>query len=411
VASAYEGLNQPSLAAEYATKGYGLRDRVTEREKLQISREYFSATGELEKQDQTDELWIVNYPRAAVPLNDLGVNYTYMGEYEKALTKFQEALRLDPDNVDFYSNLGGTYINLNRLEEAQATFDQALAHKLDGGGLRQEMYQLAFVRGDTALMEQQVAWGAGKPGEEDPVLSFQSDTEAYYGRLGRAREFSRRAVDSAVRASSNETAALWQANSSLREAEFGEQEQAKQRAKAALALSRGRDVKVVAALALARCGDSAATRVLVEALEKSYPTNTMLNLYWLPSINGAIELNMNNSSRAIELLEAAAPYEMGGPPPLGGAFFPVYLRGQAYLQANNGIAAANEFQKLLHNSGIVANSVTAPLARLGLARAYEMQGDMTKAKAAYQDFLTLWKDADPDVPIFIAAKAEYAKLK
>jgi len=411
IASLYEGLGQPSLAVEYATKAYELRDRVTEREKLSVSREYFSATGEMERQTQTDGLWAATYPRDATPHNDLGVSYCNMGQYEKALAEFKVAMRLEPDNMDTYSNLGGTYFNLNRLEEAEAIFDQALAHKLDGGALRQTMYQLAFLREDTAQMEQQVAWGTGKVGDEDPLLSFQSDTEAYYGRRSKARDFTRRAVDSAIRADSKETAATWQANASLREAEFGDNVSAKQSAQAGIALSPGRDVKVLAALALARSGDSAGAKTLVEELEKSYPSNTLLNVYWLPSINAAIELNKNDSSKALAVLEAAAPYELGSVPPLQPTLYPAYLRGEAYLLAHNGAAATIEFQKLLDQPCIVGNSVTAALARLQRGRAYAMQGDTAKARAAYQDFLTLWKDADLDIPILIAAKSEYAKLK
>jgi tetratricopeptide (TPR) repeat protein len=404
----YGNLGQPSLALEYATKAYGLRDRVTEREKLRISANYFSATGELEKELQTYELWIANYPRDFVPHGNLGVNYMSMGQYEKALAEQQESLRLAPDTVTGYVNLGLTYIYLNRLDEAKATFDQALARKLDGGNFRGAMYNLAFLRGDAAQMEQQVAWGAGKPGDEDYLFSTQSDTEAFYGRLIRARDFSRRAVDSAVRADSKEAAALWQANAALRESEWGDTASAKQGVKAALALSPGRDVKLVAALALARIGDTPRATTLVGELQKSYAANTLLKLYCLPTINAAIELNKGNSSQALVYLEAAAPYELGN----GGAIsslYPAYVRGQAYLLAHNGTAAAAEFQKMLDHKGIVQNFVTGSLAHLQLGRAYAMAGDTAKAKSAYQDFFLLWKDADSDIPILKEAKAEYAK--
>jgi len=402
-------LNQRSLALEYATKAYQLRDRVTEREKLRITASYFNATGELDREAQTYELWTANYPRDFVPHNNLGNAYGSMGQYDKALAEYQEALRLAP-TVSHYSNLGATYVNLNRLEEAKATFDQALAHKLDSGGLRQQIYFLAFLRGDTAQMEQELAWGAGKPGDEDALLSAQSDTEAYYGRMSKARDFSRRAADSAVRADSKEAAALWQVNAALREAELGNTSVAKQGVTAALALSPGRDVKISAALTLARIGDAPRAKTLVEELEKSYPTNTMLKLDGLPTINAAIELSKGNSSQALLDLEAAAPYELGQAGTMG-SVYPAYVRGQAYLQSHNGAAAAAEFQKLLDRRGIVLNFVTGALAHLQVGRAYAMSGDTAKAKAAYNDFLTLWKDADPDIPILKQAKAEYANLQ
>jgi len=402
-------LNQRSLALEYATKAYQLRDRVTEREKLRITASYFNATGELDREAQTYELWTANYPRDFVPHNNLGNAYGSMGQYDKALAEYQEALRLAP-TISHYSNLGATYVNLNRLEEAKDTFDQALAHKLDSGALRQQIYSLAFLRGDTAQMEQELAWGAGKPGDEDALLSAQSDTEAYYGRMSKARDFSRRAADSAVRADSKEAAALWQVNAALREAELGNTSVAKQGVTAALALSPGRDVKISAALTLARIGAAPRAKTLVEELEKSYPTNTMLKLDGLPTINAAIELSKGNSSQALLDLEAAAPYELGQAGTMG-SVYPAYVRGQAYLQSHNGAAAAAEFQKLLDHRGIVLNFVTGALAHLQIGRAYAMAGDTAKAKAAYQDFLTLWKDADPDIPILKEAKAEYAKLQ
>jgi serine/threonine protein kinase/tetratricopeptide (TPR) repeat protein len=408
----YGNLGQPSLALEYATKAYGLRDRGTEREKLRITADYFLATGEVEKQSQTYELWIANYPRDSVPHGNLAAIYAYMGQHEKSLAEQKEALRLEPSDISNYGNLAECYLFLNRLDEAKATLDQASARNLDGGYLRWMMYYLAFLRGDSAQMEQEVAWVSGKPGDEDTLLSAQSDTEAYYGRLSKARDFSRRPVDSAVRADAKETAAFWAVNAALRDAELSETASVKQGVTTALTLAEGRDVKVLAALALARIGDAARAKALVGELEKRYPSNTILKLYWLPSVNAAIELNKGNSSQALVYLEAAAPYELGEPPPLQpGPLYPAYLRGQAYLLAHNGTAAAAEFQKVLDHRGIVLNFVTGALAHLQLGRAYAMAGDTVKARAAYQDFLTLWTDADPDIPILKQAKAEYAKLQ
>ena len=411
LAVSYANMQQPSLAVEYATKAYQLRDRVTEREKLRITADYFRALGDFEKEAQTYELWLANYPRDSVPHNNLAVNYTFFGEYEKAVTEYQEALRLEPDDMIGYSNLGSTYVSLGRLNDAKAIFDQALARKLDGGALRANMYVLAFLQGDAAQMEQQVAWAAGKPGVEDVLLSMQSDTEAYYGRMGKARDFSRRAIDSAVRADSKETAAFWQANAALREAELGNDGLARQGVAAALALSPGRDVKVVAAMVMARTGDIPKAKGLADDLEKNYATNALLKLYWLSSIRAAIELNGSNPSQAVVDLEAAAPYDMGQGQMFINYLYPAYVRGQAQLQAHNGAAAAAEFQKMLDHPGMVVNFVTAALAHLQIGRAYAMSGDTGKAKAAYQDFFKIWKDADSDIPILKQAKAEYGKLQ
>jgi eukaryotic-like serine/threonine-protein kinase len=409
----YRNSQQSSLALEYATKAYRLRDRGTEREKLRITADYFLATGELEREAQTYDLWLASYPRDVAPHAGLGTAYNTMGQYDEALTEYQEVLRLAPDNVEGYADLGTVYTTLNRMEEAEATFDQAFAHKLDSDNLRGNIYLLAFLRGDAAQMAQQVAWGAGRPGVEDFLLSMQSDTEAYYGRLSKARDFSRRATDSAVRAGSKETAALWQVNAALREAEFGNTASASRGVTTAMALSPGRDVKVAAALTLARIGDAPRAKGLAEELEKSYPTNTGLKFFWLPAINAAIDLSRGNSSQSLMDLEGAAAYELGYPGPMqtAGTLYPAYVRGQAYLLAHNGVSAAAEFQKVLNHRGIVMNVVTGAVAHLQLGRAYAMQGGAGKAKGAYIDFLTLWKDADPDVPILKQAKAEYAKLQ
>jgi hypothetical protein len=289
--------------------------------------------------------------------------------------------------------------------------DEAFAHKLDGGSLRDILYLLDFLRGDATGMEQQLAWAAGKPGDEDLLLSAQSDTEAYYGRMTKAREYSPRAVESAVRADSKETAGLWQANAALREAEIGNDAGARQGVTAALALSTGRDVKIASALALARIGDAARASALAAELQKAEPNNAYLKLYWLPTINAQIELSKNNVAQAVQDLEPTAAHELGGASTFINYLYPAYVRGEAYLAARNGTAAAIEFQKVIDHRGIVQNFVTGALAHLQLGRAYAMAGDTAKAKTAYQDFLGIWKDADADVPILKQAKAEYAKLQ
>jgi tetratricopeptide (TPR) repeat protein len=409
----YSTLGQTSLSAENIKKAYALRDRVSEHEKYLIASLYYSdVTGELEQAIQVYELWAKSYPQDLVPPNNLGVIYFNLGQYENAEAEAQESLRLEPMLVNCYANLATIYIALNQPGDAKKAIEQAQGRKLDSDLLHQTIYQLAFLKGDAAEMERQVAWAAGKPGSEDLLLSFQSDTEAYYGRLVKARDFSRRAVDSAVRDDSKETAALWQVNSALREAEFGNRAAAKQDVAAALALAPGRDVKLLAALALARIGETTPAKAIVDELEKNYGSNTILKVYWLPTIKAAMELNANNSTQAVVFLEAAGPYELGGPPQLQvPTMYPVYIRGQAQLMAHNGAAAAIEFQKFLDHRGVTINFPLGALAHLQIGRAYVMQADTAKARAAYNDFLTLWKDADPDIPILKEAKAEYAKLQ
>jgi tetratricopeptide (TPR) repeat protein len=335
-----------------------------------------------------------------------------LGRWEKALSEGQEAMRLAPNHAVYYSNLAWIQLALQRTEDAQAIAQQALARNLDSQLLRLSLYGVAFLRDDRETMRQQLAWAAGRPREEDWLLSAQSDTEAYFGRLAPAREFSRRAVDSALHANAKETAALWHANAALREAEFGNASSARQNAVAALALVQGRDVRSVAALALARAGNAAQAQKIVDSLNKDFSKSTTVQGYWLPSIRAAIEINGKNDARAVEILETATPYELGQCEPFQvGMMYPVYLRGQAYLLARQGKKAAAEFQKIIDHRGIVLNFPLGALAHLGSGRAYALQGDNRKARTAYEDFLTLWKDADPDLPILKQARAEYAKLQ
>ena len=409
----YSNLGEPTLAAENIKKAYELRDHVSEREKLRISHAYFgTATGELEKANQVLQLWAQSYPRDATARGNLCNTYMTLGQWEKALADCNATVPLDPDVITTYGNLGLIHLALNRPDDAKATMDQARAQKLDGEWLHEVAYELAFLRNDPVEMERHVTWSIGRPGDEDLILSVHSDTEAYYGRLAKARDYSRRALESARGAESNEAGALWQANAALREAEFGNPAAAAQAIVAALTLAPGRDVKVLTALAWARAGDNTRAKAAAAQLEKTYAQDTMVKFYWLPTIYAAIANNSGHAEESISLLEAARPYELGLPPQLQvGTLYPVFVRGQAYLVAHNGNAALIEFHKILDHRGIVLNFPVGALARLGLARAYSMQGDMANARSAYQDFLTLWKDADPDIPILKEAKAEYAKLQ
>jgi serine/threonine protein kinase/Flp pilus assembly protein TadD len=409
----YSNLGQASLAMGYAKKAYELSDRVSNREKYRISAFYFQfVTGELEKATEAYELWSKSYPRDSVPHANLGSLYSSLGQYEKAIAETEISQKLEP-NIVGYSNLAGTYISVGRLKDARGTLQEAQQKGFDGFIIRANLYSLAFLSGDTAEMNREVAWAAGRPGEEDQMLNIHADTQAYLGRLEKARDLARRAADLAIRTDDKESAAQWLVFQGLREAELGNATAARQIVDRALSLSPGRDVKVMAALALARAGDTAQATTILEALKKSDPVNTILNVYWFPAIEGSIAMAQNAPDRAIIALEPALPYELGGQPNTGIVTLmnPPYVRGLAYLAQKNGPAAANEFRKFLDHPGIVQNFALGSLARLQLARAYNLSGNPAKAKATYEDFFSLWKDADADVPILKEAKAEYAKLQ
>jgi eukaryotic-like serine/threonine-protein kinase len=413
IAVNYSNLGQVNLAAENARKAYALRDRVSERERYRISAFYFQyVTGEVEKATEAYELWAKSYPRDMVPHANLGVAYSIMGQYDKALAETEAQQRLEPTIVG-YGNLAGTYINLGRLKEARQTLQDAQQKNFDGLALRSNFYALAFLAGDAAEMDRQVAWAAGRPGEEDQMLNNHADTEAYYGRLNKARDLARRAADSAVRSDARETAALWLVFQAIREVEVGNVAAAREAVSRALALAPGRDVKALVAIALARSGELTQSKAILDSLRKSEIGNTSLKVYWFPVIEGSMAMVQQAPDRAVVALEPSLPYDLGNVPPLSNssAMYPAYVRGLAYLAQKNGPAAVAEFQKFVDHPGVVQNFPLGSLARLQIARAYTISGDTAKAKAAYQDFLTLWKDADPDIPIFKEAKAEYAKLQ
>ena len=406
---------EPGMAAEHIQKAYELRDRVSESERFQIIANYYGlVTGEVEKCIQTLQSWAQAYPRNPLPHANIGFFSAYLGGYEDEVKEEQEAIRLSPTTGPAYANLMEGYIALNRLDEAKAVNRQALERKMEGHFLHDDMYLIAFLEDDPEEMRRQVVSVTGKPGLEDILISGESDTAAFHGRLEKARQLMDQAVTSAQRAGEKETAALWRLDSALREAEFGNLARARQEVNGGLAIASSRDVQTLAAVALACAGDQARARLMADELQKQFPLNTTLNHYWLPVVRAYIELRSGHPARAVTLLQEAAPYDLAFPLPQygeGGQLYPSYVRGQAYLTLHQGKEAAAEFQKFTDHRTIVANSPLAALAHLGFARAYSVQGETAKARTAYQDFLTLWKDADPDIPILKLAKAEYAKLQ
>jgi len=409
----YFDLSEGGRGAEFMRKAYDLREKVSERERFMIEGAYYYySTRELEKAAQTFELFQQTYPRDGLAYTSAGIVSWALGNWEKALEECREAQRLDPNNANSYSTLGFAYTVFNRLNEAEAVFRQAEERKLESEGLLLARYYLAFLKGDGAQMAQLVTAAMGKPGAEDLMLATQADTEGWYGKLKNAHELTGRAMDSAQHRNAKEAAAAYQAAAALRDVESGNREQAHAEASAALKLGPNREVRVMAALALARAGDTAGAEKLAAELEKTFPLDTLVQRYWLPTTRAALALERQDAKRAIDLLKTSRMIELSGLTGVLAIFMsPPYVRGEAYLMLHDGNAAVAEFQKFIDHRGLVVNFPWGALARLGLARAYALQGDTAKARAAYQNFLTLWKDADPDVPILKEAKAGYAKLQ
>jgi serine/threonine protein kinase/tetratricopeptide (TPR) repeat protein len=425
VGAEYSGLGETGRAAEYFTRAFQLRDHTSEREKLAITVDYYqNLTGEQDKALQAYQEWVANYPKDPSPLLGLGVLYSQKGEYEKAAESSREYLRATPENGNSYWNLANVLLAQQRLDEARQTIQQAHTRKLDNYGLRAALYGSAFDQGDGPGMAEQQQWFVGKP-EEAFGLALASDTEAYAGRLLKARELTKRAVDSTIRTDNKEEGAVWQAIGAQRDAAFGNPAEARQSATEALKLApQSQAVEVEAALAFALAGDTARAESLAQDLGKRFPLDTQMQSLWLPAIQAQLALDKKNPASALTVLQAAAP-----PIELGqinfvnniSCLYPTYVRGEAYLAAGQGKEAAAEFQKIIDHSGIVWNCWTGALAHLGVARANALQArsssgadaDLARSRAlaAYKDFLTLWKDADPDVPILKEAKAEYAKLQ
>jgi DNA-binding winged helix-turn-helix (wHTH) protein/tetratricopeptide (TPR) repeat protein len=411
LATCYNDLGQSTPAIENVRKAHQLLDRVSAREKFAIAADYEDvATGNLDAARKNNELWAQTYPRDITPLTSLSDEYLLVGDYEKALAAFQNALKLDPGNGRLYGGLGFAYLALNRLDEAKATAEGVKARHADSPVTNLILYEVEFLRHDAAGMERNKDALMGKARWEDQILDLEAVTAAYAGRFAKARELTRRAVESAERAEEKEAAATYMAEAAVREAEVGNLAFAKQQSQAALARSTGRDVEAVCAVALTLAGDSALGIRLADDLAARFPENTIVQFDYLPAIHAAADLWRGNSAKALVALAPTAPYELNTYGSADFSLYPVYLRGEVYLAAHQGAAAAAEFQKIIDHPGVVVNEPIGALAILGRGRAYALSGDMANAQAAYRDFLALWRDADPDIPIYKLAKAEYAKL-
>ncbi len=411
----YSNLGETAPAIENIKKAFELRDRVSERERFYITSHYYSSvTREADKAIEILELYTRTYPQDFAAANNLAVAYNIAGQFEKYLEAAREAVRLNPNSALHIGHVGRAFILLQRYEEARDTFEKALARKLDSFAFHVGLYQIAFIQNDKAGMDREIQWANAHPNEPS-MLTLQAIAAAFHGRLSPAREFFRRAAEVALRRNLKGTAAGATAGNALTEALFGNQQRARAQAAVALAITREpaptSSVALAlalsgeaAALALALSGDTAKAQALADEQKQKFPADTLLNAVDLPSIRAATELQRNNPAKAAELLQSAAPYEHG-------RLLVLYLRGLAYLRAEKGSEAGAEFQKILDRRGEGPTSPVYPLAYVGLGRASALNGDTAKARKAYQDFLALWKDADPDIPILQDAKKEYAALK
>ncbi len=397
-------------AVGYIQRAFDLRDRASEREKFYISSHYYD-TGrrQLEKGVEIYEQWKETYPRDSVPRDNLALAYQVMGQHEKTVGNASEALRLDPKDRFAYQNLASGYQFLGRYDEARAVAEQAISQKVEPWTIHFILYILAFVRGDEATMRREGERAQTQP-QLPVVLLLQGQSECGQGRIKKAAESYARAVSQAKIHNYMEFAANAMAAEATCDSELGFLKEARQAMTAAVALSDGKDSRSIAAYVFAREGDGAQSQKLVGELAKEWPFDTLLNRVWLPLAQATNDIQRNQPAEAILRLESAAPYELGGPPS-GAVYWPIYIRGEAFLKARDGVKAAAEYQKILDHRGIDPTSPLYSLAWLGVGRAYTLQGDTPKARAAYQDFFALWKDADPDVPVLKAAKAEYEKLK
>jgi tetratricopeptide (TPR) repeat protein len=414
LAVSYYNLNQMAQAGDEIRQAYEAADRQTLRQKLNITTLYYDlGVGDVEKAIEGYKMYIRAYPRDDVALGNLSSEYFVLGNYEEAARCSREALKIDPDSSAWYENLSTALLAMAKIDEADAVLREAFSRKLDDAALHSNRYSLAFLKNDTVGMEQEAAWAANKPGGDDSILAAQADTEAFYGRLAKARELTRKAVDSAKGAELPESAATWVVEGAMREVMFGNMDEAKQSAREALRLApESKDVRAMAALIFARTGDDAEALKITDDLRATYVSNMVMQKAWLPVVRAQMALHKKQNAEAIEQLEVVAPYEKGQ---LTGnlsdsCMIPVYLRAEAELNIQKAGAALAEFQKIETSPGIIGSCWSGPLARLGEARARAANGSTAEARGAYEKFFVLWKDADPNIPVLKQAKLEAAKL-
>ncbi len=434
----YGNIAENKQSLEFLKKAYDLRERANEREKFYILAHYYGQTGEIDKAIEVYEQWNNAYPRDVIPLDNLTDAYVAIGLPEKALTVASEVMRLDPKDPYSYLALAKTYLTLNRYDEAKTVAEKAVTQKLDGFVVHAILFRLAFIRGDQPGTQRELSWASGKPTE--PVMLFiMAIAQNSLGRVKISRDTGTQAMASANRHGLKEFASIIMAERARSDAAYGFSDIARQEASEALRLPGERDTRELAALALAQIGDAAKAEKLVDDLVHEFPSDTLLAAVALPTARALNDLARNKPAEAVTALELARKYELGADPG-SPEFWPIYVRGQAFLRLHDGAKAAAEFQKILDHRGPLAGTEVYPLAQLNLARAYALQAGFTsgsvgaglarpatpgvaqgqsvdanaalaKARTAYQDFLALWKDADPDIPVLIAAKSEYAKLQ
>lgn len=407
----YANLDQSDLTAESIQHAWELQDRVSDREKFAIATRYRAlVTGNLEDLRQTSETWVRTYPRDPQPHIGLAIYYRAMGKFEKAVAEAGKAIEVDPDFGIGYHELASEYVRLDRWVDAAEALRSAAARGLKMDEFLMLEHDIAFLRGDLAGMQQAAARARQKAGADNWISSKEALALACSGRLRQARIASEFAVNQARLGLQQERAGLWMAQSALREALFGNVAEARKQAEAALDFAKSRDVEIGAAFALALAGDSARSGTLADDLEKRFPEDTSVRFSYVPVIRARRALNQNEPSKAFELLEPARPTELGAPHGNFGTLYPVYVRGEAYLACNQGAEAAAEFRKILDHRGLVGSDPIGPLARLQLGRALALAGDRSHAQAAYRDLLTLWHEADPNIPVYQQAKTENGKL-
>jgi eukaryotic-like serine/threonine-protein kinase len=412
LATINHNLGDSELARENATKAYELRDRLTEAEREAIEARYYSyVVGDLEKAADVHAVAIQNYPDSAGAYSHLANDEGELGRYEQSVQDFRKALLLDPSRASTYANLAVGLLALNQVEEASAVLAEADKRGLQTDTLLQAHYWIAFLRNDEKEMERLVQRSSDLPGAQAILLSEQSNTAAYHGHFQKAREFSRAAENLMERDANKELAASYLVQAALRESEVGEFARAQQYISRAQKLSHGQDVATLTAVALLQIGSVNQAEALCRELDKQWPEGTIVQKYWLPAIRAEIDLRQARPSKAIDDLGVATPLEFANPGSTAvPTLYPAYVRAQAYLAMGNDPRAAAEFRKLTDRPGLVLNYPLGALAHLGLARAYKSTGDLQKSRQAYLDFLSLWKDADPDIPILKEAKVEYANL-